>query len=200
MNQTTGEVTLDHNATTERIINAIGYPVEKNDNYIDTEFRAQIGVIASKGCTVLQSEGATFLASWQRPINPADAHAVVKLDAKTNADTIFVADILKFYDFRGPVEGQMETPATKWLWAYYNIKSIEVDCTPSKVYTNMGQLDDQDDDFQNLTKKLSDVNTDARLYAYDYATQSEKQVGTSNFDLRNFGGVNYNNAAKSEQL
>ena len=198
MNQTTGEVTLDHNATTERIINAIAYaPRHAN---IDTEFRAQIGVIASKGCTVLQSEGATFFASWQRPINPADAHAVVKLDAKTNADTIFVADILKFYDFRGPVEGQMETAATKWLWAYYNIKSIEVDCTPSNVYTNMGMLDDQDDDFKNLTKKLSAVNTEVTLYAYDNATQSEKQVGKANFNLRSLNGVDYNTAGKSEDL
>lgn len=193
-----GEVTLDHNATTERIINAIGY-AEKHKN-IDTEFRAQIGVIASKGCTVLQSEGATFLASWQRPINPADAHEVVKLDAKTNADTIFVADILKFYDWRGPVQGQMETAATKWLWAYYDIKSIKVDCTPSNVYTNMGLLDDDDDDFKNLNRKLSDVNENVELKAYDYATKKEKQVGTATFNLRNFGGVNYNNVAKSEDL
>ena len=195
-----GEVTLDHNVTTERIINAIGYPAEKEPSNINKQFRAQIGVIATKGCTVLQSEDATFLASWERPINPADAHAVVKLDAKTNADTIYVADILKFYDWRGPVEGQMETAATKWLWAYYNIKSIEVDCTPSNVYTNMGMLADQDDDFQNLTKKLSDVNTNAKLFAYNFATDSEEPVGTANFNLRSFGGVNYNNAAKSEDL
>lgn len=198
INQKTGEVTLDNNATTERIINAIGYaPGHKN---IDVQFRAQIGVIAKKGCSVLQSEDATFLASWQRPINPADAHEVVKLDAKTNADTIFVADILKFYDFRGPVEGKMETAATKWLWAYYNIKSIEVDCTPENVYTNMGMLNDDDDDFQNLTKKLSAVNTNAKLYAYDVATESEKKVGTAKFDLRNLNGVNYNNANQSEDL
>ena len=196
INQTTGEVTLDHNTTTERIINAIGYA----EDFTDTEFRAQIGVIASKGCTVLQSENATFLASWQRPINPAETHEVVKLDAKTNADTIFVADILKFYDFRGPVEGKMETAATKWLWAYYNIKSIEVDCTPENVYTNMGMLNDEDDDFQKLTKKLSEVNTNAKLYAYDVATDLEKKVGTATFDLRNLNGVNYNNANKSEAL
>ena len=194
----TGEVTLDHNSTTERIINAIGYaPLHKN---IDVQFRAKIGVIAEKGCSVLKSEGATFLASWQRPINPAETHEVVKLDAKTNADTIFVADILKFYDFRGPVEGQMETAATKWLWAYYNIKSIEVDCTPENVYTNMGMLNDDDDDFKNLTKKLSAVNTNAKLYAYDVATDKEKKVGTATFDLRNLNGVNYNNANKSEAL
>lgn len=194
----TGEVTLDHNSTTERIINAIGYaPLHKN---IDVQFRAKIGVIAEKGCSVLKSEGATFLASWQRPINPAETHEVVKLDAKTNADTIFVADILKFYDFRGPVEGQMETAATKWLWAYYNIKSIEVDCTPENVYTNMGMLNDDDDDFKNLTKKLSAVNTNAKLYAYDVATDLEKKVGTATFDLRNLNGVNYNNANKSEAL
>lgn len=198
INQTTGEVTLDHNATTERIINAIGY--EAGHKNIDKQFRAQIGVIADKGCSVLQSEDATFLASWQRPINPADAHEVVKLDAKTNADTIFVADILKFYDFRGPVEGKMETAATKWLWAYYNIKSIEVDCTPSKVYTNMGKLDDEDDDFDKLNTLLSAVNTNAKLYAYDAVSTSEKKVGTANFDLRNLGGVNYNNANKSEAL
>ena len=198
IDQATGEVTLDHNATTERIINAIGY--EAGHKNIDKQFRAQIGVIAEKGCSVLQSEGATFLASWQRPINPAETHEVVKLDAKTNADTIFVADILKFYDFRGPVEGKMETEATKWLWAYYNIKSIEVDCTPEHVYTNMGLLNDDDDDFQNLTKKLSAVNTNAKLYAYDVATKTEKKVGTATFDLRNLGGVNYNNANKSEAL
>ncbi|MDY3965298.1 MAG: hypothetical protein SOZ25_03905 [Prevotella sp.] len=198
INQATGEVALDHNPTTERIINAIGY--EAGHKNIDKQFRAQIGVIADKGCSVLQSEGATFLASWQRPINPAETHEVVRLDAKTNADTIFVADILKFYDFRGPEEGKMETAATKWLWAYYNIKSIEVDCTPENVYTNMGMLNDDDDDFKNLTKKLSAVNTNAKLYAYDVATDLEKKVGTATFDLRNLNGVNYNNANKSEAL
>lgn len=198
INQTTGEVTLDHNATTERIINAIGYAPDHMNN--NKQFRAMIGVIAEKGCSVLPSDDATFLATWQRPINPADAHEVVKLDAKTNADTIFVADILKFYDFRGPVEGQMETAATKWLWAYYNIKSIEVDCTPSKVYTNMGKLNDEDDDFDKLNTLLSAVNTNAKLYAYDAVSNSEKKVGTANFDLRNLGGVNYNNANKSEAL
>ena len=198
INQATGEVTLDHNATTERIINAIGY--EAGHKNIDKQFRAQIGVIAEKGCSVLQSEGATFLASWQRPINPAETHEVVRLDANTNADTIFVADILKFYDFRGPEEGKMETAATKWLWAYYNIKSIEVDCTPENVYTNMGLLNDDDDDFKNLTRKLSAVNTKAKLYAYNVADDTEKKVGTATFDLRNLGGVNYNNANKSEAL
>ena len=198
IDQATGEVTLDHNATTERIINAIGY--EAGHKNIDKQFRAQIGVIAEKGCSVLQSEGATFLASWQRPINPAETHEVVRLDANTNADTIFVADILKFYDFRGPEEGKMETAATKWLWAYYNIKSIEVDCTPENVYTNMGLLNDDDDDFKNLTRKLSAVNTKAKLYAYNVADDTEKKVGTATFDLRNLGGVNYNNANKSEAL
>lgn len=198
INQTTGEVTLDHNSVTERIINAIGYKLTYKP--VQEQFRAMIGVIAEKGCSVLQSEGATFLASWQRPINPAETHNVVKLDAKTNADTIFVADILKFYDFRGPVEGKMETPATKWLWAYYNIKSIEVDCTPSHVYTNMGKLDDEDDDFQNLNTLLSAVNTNAALYAYDAVSDSEKKVGKATFNLRNLNGVDYNSADKSEAL
>ena len=203
INQTTGEVTLDHNATTEHIINAIGY--EAGHKNIDKQFRAQIGVIAEKGCSVLQSEGATFLASWQRPINPAETHNVVKLDARTNADTIFVADILKFYDFRGPVQGNMETAATKWLWAYYNIKSIKIDCTPSNVYTNMGMLNDDDDDFKNLNKTLNTVTTDARLYAYDAVSKTEKQTGVANFNLRSYDNgtlmpTNFNDATKSEAL
>lgn len=203
INQTTGEVTLDHNATTEHIINAIGY--EAGHKNIDKQFRAQIGVIAEKGCSVLQSEGATFLASWQRPINPAETHNVVKLDARTNADTIFVADILKFYDFRGPVKGNMETAATKWLWAYYNIKSIKIDCTPSNVYTNMGMLNDDDDDFKNLNKTLNTVTTDARLYAYDAVSKTEKQTGVANFNLRSYDNgtlmpTNFNDATKSEAL
>ena len=52
----------------------------------------------------------------------------------------------------------------------------------------------------NTCKKLSAVNTKAKLYAYNVADDTEKKVGTATFDLRNLGGVNYNNANKSEAL
>ena len=188
----TGEITLVMNEVSKSIINAIAY--ESDHKNIDKEFRAQVGVIAKKGCTALQATGSTFLASWQRPINPADAQQVKRFDAKTNADTIYVADIVKLFDFRGPVEGNMETAATKWLWAYYGVKAITVDCTPSKVKTNMGKAVSPENMFADMTNYLGNVTKKARLKAWN-GTSEVSAAATVSFDLSQ-----YNKAEKSEEL
>lgn len=187
-----GEITLVMNEVSKSIINAIAY--EADHKNIDKEFRAQVGVIATKGCTALQAIGSTFLASWQRPINPADAQQVKRFDAKTNADTIYVADIVKLFDFRGPTQGDMDSKANKWLWAYYGVKSITVDCTPSKVKTNMGKAVSQENMFADMTNYLGNVTKKARLKAWN-GTSEVSEAATVSFDLSQ-----YNKAEKSEEL
>lgn len=192
LDQSNGEITLVMNNVSKSIINAIGY--ETDHKNINKEFRAQVGVIAKKGCTALQATGSTFLASWQRPINPADAQQVKRFDAKTNADTIYVADIVKLFDFRGPTQGDMDSKANKWLWAYYGVKSITVDCTPSKVKTNMGNAVSQENMFADMNKYLGNVTTKARLKAWN-GTSEVSAAATVNFVLSQ-----YNKAEKSEEL
>lgn len=192
LEQSNGEITLVMNNVSKSIINAIGY--ETDHKNIDKEFRAQVGVIAKKGCTALQATGSTFLASWQRPINPADAQQVKRFDAKTNADTIYVADIVKLFDFRGPTQGDMDSKANKWLWAYYGVKSITVDCTPSKVKTNMGKAVSPENMFADMTNYLGNVTKKARLKAWN-GTSEVSAAATVSFDLSQ-----YNKAEKSEEL
>lgn len=188
-----GEIELVMNETSKRIINAIGY--EANHKNIDKQFRAQVGVIAKNGCGIAyQATDATFLASWQRPINPAETKKVEKYDAKTNADTIYVSDIVKLFDFRGPSAGDMEKVENKWLWAYYGVKSITVDCTPAHVKTNMGKAVSKENIFANMDNTLGNITTKARLKAWN-GTAEESAVAKCSFDLSA-----YNSADKSEAL
>lgn len=196
-----GEINLIHNDATYDVLNAIGYPDGGTDHKnINKELRAKVGVIAESGkCGIAsQMQDATFLCSWQRPININDPEDQVVLDAKTNANYIYLADILHLYDWRGfelasgsdedqKIRGCMEKPSTKWLWAYYNVKSITVDCTPSKVWTNMHGL--------NTTLDKVDPN-----YAYIRADEARNFTHTYSFDLHNLNGVNYNYASKSADL
>ncbi|MCQ2212328.1 MAG: hypothetical protein MJZ36_01685 [Bacteroidaceae bacterium] len=216
MNPSTGEISLVHNQVTYDVLNAIGYSDFAGENEeahpeIDKELRAQVGVVAYdrvKKCVLAaQMTDATFLTSWQRPINWVSKDTVV-LDSKTNHNKIYLADLIKFYDWRGyehksnsewynvehSQRGSMELPNTKWLYAYYNIKAITVDCTPSKVYTNMHGLDIK-------TTTLDKVSPE---YAYIRADKNLNKIHTYTFDFKSFCGTthteNFNKVAMSEKL
>lgn len=202
LNPETGRLALDRNDVTYDVLNAIGYEGTNHEN-ISKELRAKVGVISydlSKSCKKIaaQMSNSTFLASWQRPINILDVTPQVVLDANSNANYIYLADILQLFDWRGymldeagsqtdaeNVRGCMELKSTKWLWAYYGVNQITVDCTPSKVYTNMHGLD--------ITKTtLADVDPN---YAYVKADDEKNNVHEYNFDLSA-----WNSSAKSADL
>ena len=154
LNQTTGELTLLNNATTKIVLNAVGY--EANHANINKELRAWIGFVGENGCGLAtQVAEAPFLASWQRPINLNEVAGQTILDAKTNGNYIYLADILSFFDWRN-VAFDMKGNNT-WFMNFYGIKAITVDVTPGKVYTNMNGGD--------ITKTtLESITTKARLY------------------------------------
>jgi len=219
MNPQTGEISLIHNQVTYDVLNAIGYSDfagadEEAHPEIDKELRAQVGVVAydrEKSCVLAaQMKDATFLTSWQRPINWVSKDTVV-LDSKTNHNKIYLADLIKFYDWRGyerksesvwynvdhSQRGSMELSNTKWLYAYYNIKAITVDCTPSKVYTNMHGQD----------IKTTTLDKVSPTYAYIRADKNLNKIHTYTFDFKNFCGAscvstvkNHNNVAASANL
>lgn len=205
-NITTGKVELvfrnPDNDVTKEILNAIGY--EENHKNVLKEFHTKVGVIAHNGCQVAvyvdemvanadNTNAGTFWVSWQRPIN-VDTNESGMVDAKNNGDYVYLVDMLKMFDWRGPVEGPMYG-ATQWLWAYYNVKSVTIDVTPAKVMTNMHQSN------PNTFKKLSEVTTRARLRALDgsgNAAMTSTIVFNDNLPL-NYP-ADYNKASMNDKL
>ena len=133
MNQVTGEINLIQNDVAKEVLNAIGY-VENNAN-VNTELRTYVAVVGTSAafCNDLAAyvyeqsddKSEAFLVSWARPINMVTEVPAPIADATTNGQTIYVLELLKFYDFRGPVAGDMEG-VNKWMWAYYNIKGLKI--------------------------------------------------------------------------
>ena len=169
LNQTTGEISLINNDFSQKVLNAVGY-TEGHKN-ITTEMSAWLAIVAPTKCGLAEkvAEGVN-LASWQRPINLKATEEQQMVDANTNGNTIYLIDILKMFDWRGEANGYMWGKNT-WFWAYYNVKAITVDVTPSKVLTNM---------HYGTEKKLSEVTTEAELRTYPQMNLKE----TYKFDLR----------------
>ena len=169
LNQTTGEITLINNDFCQKVLNAVGY-TEGHKN-ITTEMSAWLDIVVPTKCWIAKktSEGLN-LASWQRPINLKATEEQQMVDAHTNGNTIYLIDILKMFDWRGETAGYMWGENT-WFWAYYNVKAITVDVTPSNVLTNM---------HYGTEHKLSEVTTLAELRTYP---QMDKKT-TYTFNLR----------------
>ena len=169
LNQTTGEISLINNEFCQKVLNAVGY-TEGHKN-ITTEMSAWVAIVAPTKCGLAEkvAEGVN-LASWQRPINLKATEEQQMVDANTNGNTIYLIDILKMFDWRGEANGYMWGKNT-WFWAYYNVKAITVDVTPSNVLTNM---------HYGTEHKLSEVTTQAELRTYPQMAQKT----TYTFNLR----------------
>ena len=102
---------------------------------------------------------ATFIASWERPINLDMTEIPAALDANTGENTIYLLDYLKLYDWRGDKNRQGYMYSDHWwFWGYYNVKGIAVDLTPSNIWTNMHQTS------KDTFKKMSEISTQVRLF------------------------------------
>ena len=147
LNPATSEITLDKNPTTKAVLNAIGYePANAN---IQKELRSWVGVVTANTCGVAEFvKDGIFLTSWERPINLIDVAQDPRIDANTNGNEIYALELFKLYDWRG-YTGTVSEPGCVanqsnmwgdhlWFWGYYNVKSITIDTTPSKVKTTLG--------------------------------------------------------------
>jgi hypothetical protein len=200
------------------VLNALGYPLNANgtcdfnhaQKFINEQLRAWVGVVAKKDCNRAQyveqekyddDNIATFLASWERPINLKDIPAEVALDANTNENIIYLIDYLKLYDWRGDYEHQgymyfdenlIRNDNHWWFWAYYNVKGIEIDLRPTSVYTNLHKRERAANQEWVL---LSSVTNQLKLEAWRYDnTQSigaVKQLYGEGFDTNR--GSTYGN-------
>ena len=147
LNATTSEITLEKNATTKAVLNAIGYePANAN---IQKELRSWVGVVTENTCGVAEFvKDGIFLTSWERPINLIDVAQDPRIDANTNGNEIYALDLFKLYDWRGYTAEESEPGCVAnqsnmwgdhlWFWGYYNVKSITIDTTPAKVKTTLG--------------------------------------------------------------
>ena len=147
LNPATSEITLDKNPTTKAVLNAIGYePANAN---IQKELRSWVGVVTANTCGVAEFvKDGIFLTSWERPINLIDVAQDPRIDANTNGNEIYALELFKLYDWRGYTGTVSEAGCVAnqsnmwgdhlWFWGYYNVKSITIDTTPSKVKTTLG--------------------------------------------------------------
>lgn len=194
MDPATGEFTLVRDAKVpytvlDYVVNAVGYVDDVHSN-IDDEFRTWVGVVVDNGCGVardlFQEHGdnnknySIFMASWQRPINLVTTDPEPIDDANNNGEYIPVLPHLAFYDWRGPVEGDMQG-LNYWLWAYYNINAIEFNLDPKVVLTDMHQADGK---FVALEK----VSNKVHLYAYEGINNpcSDQYKFRGEFDLSKY--------------
>ena len=172
MNQETGEITLVRESyvpftVLDMVLNAIGYVDDQHSN-ISTELHTWVGVVVNNGCGVARDlftvhgdnndNYSIFETSWQRPINLVTTDPAPIEDARNNGEIIPVYDHLAFYDWRGPIEGDMEG-ANKWLWAYYNIHAIKFSLDPKDVLTDMHHTGE--------FEPLANISKDVHLYAYE---------------------------------
>ncbi len=202
MIQNTGEIQLIQNDVAKEVLNAIGY-VENNAN-VNTELRTYVAVVGQPDgfCSDLAAyvgeqsddKSEAFLVSWARPINMVTEVPAPVADATTNGQNVYVLELLKFYDFRGPVAGDMEGN-NKWLWAYYNIKGLTIDASLNKVYTNMGQAN------TSTFVPLSAVTNELKFGIRTAPNAYSPGVFTCNFaSILSGYRNNYNAASKSADL
>jgi hypothetical protein len=176
------------NNALDMVLNAIGY--EENHGNITKEFHTWVGYAAENGCDVavytFDNNGDTtnknfgiWTASWQRPINLVTFQKWEISDAETNGSWKAIYDLLDFYDWRGPVEGDMESPENKWLWSYYNINRIGIDLNPSQVYTDIhGEAENRE-----TAQPLSNFTGLLRLYPATAQNRNAlKQAGPCTFE------------------
>ena len=183
--------TSKENTVLYDILNALGYPTKADgtcdyeyaQRYINQQFRAWVGLVANNGCDVAKfveqglyddQNSATFLASWQRPINLKTPGVKNALDAKTHENVLYLLDNLQLYDWRGDYDGKgnfmhkhgymyrVDTNMDNnhyWFWAYYNVKGIALDMRPSVAKTNLHQANPET--FVTLDK----ITTQAHIWA-----------------------------------
>ena len=202
IDKTSGLIKLINNDQCDDVLNAIGY--EKDHKNINKEMRAFVGIVAATSCDVVEkTTDNEFLVSWQRPIN-VEKLADVAVDANTNGNIINLIDILKMYDWRGPVAGKMYD-GNEWFWAYYGVNAITVNTDPKVVLTNMHN--------GSSFKPLSEVTTEAELYTllpngstmkgeykftfdlsrYNYKNSNALLVQKMKFEAKKFGRLYYTN-------
>ena len=202
LNQTTGEFTVIRDDyvpgdVIDYVINAVGYA--ENHANIAKELHAWVGYVQSNGCGValdlFQEEGKDanlFRASWQRPLNILDMSDEEVWDAKNNGDAVSILKHLAFFDWRGPVKGNMgkvepvenitQNPAdinNLWLWGFYNIHGIVVDCDMNKVLTDLNGTPGV---FDRTLAKASDKVHLAAYKTWDYVTRTGTPASNNRFE------------------
>lgn len=156
LDQHNGVIELYHDSYTYAVLNAIGYDKHETSKMaLDKELRAMIGVIARDKCDNAQMmKKSLFMPSWERPLNMV-TEIDYAIDARTSGNRIYLADIIKLYDWRGydlddthtstdpqVMRGCMEQPSSKWLWAYYGVEYTKIDFRYDKVMTDLDSPDD----------------------------------------------------------
>ena len=220
------------NAIAEACVNAVGYvtDIKRDDkglmtgefedkgNPLNKQLRSYVGVIATSKCNIANQMNdnrtknfTVFQMPWERPINILQENDFV-IDAITNADYIYIVDLIKLFDWRGVNEGHMwgATPnywgrtdwkRHQWLWAYYNVKAIKVDLRTSKVMTNLSNagVDGRNDQWTTLSTVSNMVQLTAKGVANLVEFKFPDFGADEHFPLRT-SPRDYNAVSENEKL
>lgn len=146
--------------------------LDPNDNTKDgAQLLVNIGVVAYDNCIVKAVENNINPAYFIRPIDIVGKGDVF-VDATDNGAKAYVFDLFEFNDWR-----EVKFADEPWYYAYYNIKSVEINTT--KVKTDMNQAEGNYVLLSTVTDKLkisyvggSSATLSAlhRMYNYQGAT------------------------------
>ena len=126
----------------DKLMNAVGYA--DNSANVCRQLHAWVGIAVNDGnnraADVYNTHGTDdsnygiWAVSWPRPVNLATTTSELDMtDTETGKVEMF--DELMLYDWRGPSKGNMQGNLS--LWEHYNIKQIDIDCTPANITTDM---------------------------------------------------------------
>ena len=194
IDQATGNITYQDNATAKYLLNLYGHT--------DPKLVAKVGVCAYNECDVVFSTmNDRWNARFLRPVDITPGAVKHFQDAATNDSKVAIMDMYKFNDYRHvdnkPSSDPENTLFVKddntnkykdvWFFAYYNFNKITVDF--EGMTTNMNGNDIN-------TKKLYDVNPALRgKFTYSGSTQ----VGTTEVYAKTLSLSTYNNAVSGTQ-
>lgn len=169
INQSTGEITYLNNTVSKKLLNA--YPHNAAELY------AQIGICAYSPCDIaLALEGSNYPAYFLRPISMNDNGTGEFIDAQANGSTINIAEVFNFVDWRDQEFRNGTDYKNVWLYAYYNVKQVDVKISDITTTLNGGTLG---------TTKLSDVTNKIKISQLDAAGNVSTTPVTMNLSAFN---------------
>ena len=183
IDQKTGKVTYQENATAFDILNKSDHKELKKDE----TFEATIGVAAFNECAQLfPIEDNEFIAKFLRPVNviPQEGKEFTDaVDAGAEGSWQYILDLVQLTDWR-----DYEFAKNLSYFNYYEVKALTINT--DDIQTNMNQAD------KNTFKRLKDV-TDKIIFRHDGQSSTVPGAGLTLAQLKDHYGklVYINNEA-----
>ena len=197
------------NATSKQVLNSTASV--SDSERLTAKLYANIGVARTTKSVcknvVQPVEAGIHPYYFLRPLNYVQRDGNKFLDAEANGSYVNVLDLLNFSDWRAVDFVDLETPNYKnaWLFAYYNVSKVEVDCGMTR--TNLNNSDITKTYLKDITNEIiityvdkdkkEHTNVNGKYSAnIPYYGENSASYGTVDFYeslVRRFGAIKYYN-------